>query len=418
MFSYGDIFNYADKPKDPSRMGGLPIIPSFKMTNNRKKVLGEGPNAIVYEEFLQDDCKGKDNVVAAKVLHMDEKRHATDDDGGGDAVGCNAAIMDHVAEQEQLIDGISHPNIIRIKGVRLWPLSLVMELCSNNSLYKCLKWKKLEGWAKRIWILIGIANGMAFLHSKSILHQDLKTPNILLKEDYTPRIADFGRARAKPMKEDQHRNGTWMAPEVVVEGQEPTTKSDVFSFAIIMWEVLTGQKPWGGISPHQVFFQLMKKERPTLPEDKDIPSNCYGWESYVNLMRTCWSEDPSQRPEFAEISIVLSQILKKAQEAEESGSPTPAAEELEGVHAADPSLGVEDDSIEVPCSNPGCLPRLLHALIPRRFQRPIMSPSRPEHSRKARKHPLSWLMRSSRGPSTAPAPQVEMASPGLVRTEH
>jgi serine/threonine protein kinase len=193
--------------------------------------------------------------------------------------------VDHFFNEVNLISQVDHKNLVKLLGCSITgPESLlVYEYIANQSLHDylfglflsilnlllqlpCLDGSFIDlflllcfgsvrkdvqplNWAKRFKIILGTAEGMAYLHEESnlrIIHRDIKLSNILLEDDFTPRIADFGLARLFP--EDKTHISTaiagtlgYMAPEYVVRGKL-TEKADVYSFGVLMIEVITGKR--------------------------------------------------------------------------------------------------------------------------------------------------------------------------------
>lgn len=145
-------------------------------------------------------------------------------------------------------------------------------------------------------VAVQVARGMASLHSRPqpLLHLDLKSPNILLDDKWRVKIADFGLAR---LKVHAHvtpgaPSGTpeWMAPEVL--RSEPYAEgADVYSYGVVLWEMLTGQQPWEGLLPVQVVGAVGF-------QGKTLPPPATGDPFLARVCESCLSQLPGARPSF------------------------------------------------------------------------------------------------------------------------
>ena len=156
----------------------------------------------------------------------------------------------------------------------------------------------------RLKIAKEAAKGMSYLHSKKLIHRDLKTDNLLVNEEWTCKIADFGISTVRPtITREMTCVGTpvYMAPEVLSKNKY-SEKADVFSFAILLWELFTGQRPYDTIefrsmNQAQLMYQILELQaRPSL-DGMYAPLQL--------LIEDCWNLDPRLRPSFSEILIRL-----------------------------------------------------------------------------------------------------------------
>ena len=238
-----------------------------------------------------------------------------------------------------ILKRISHPNIVysfgiqeTIEGSELIS-SLYMELLENNLRFLIIDRMRIDGsqppfshW-NSVHILLQIAKAMAYLHSQTVIHGDLKPLNILVshievlgeEQEYLVKVADFGSAQLWK-QELRPKDGTtiWAAPEVLlarnggpIQPNFDPYKTDVYSFGITAFEVLTGKEPYPmgtQVKPH-----VLANKRP------DLKTNCLQysfWKKHrlVALIERCWNKNPSIRPSFSEICQTLEDLLQKVTE--------------------------------------------------------------------------------------------------------
>ncbi|KAI0530564.1 hypothetical protein KFK09_000108 [Dendrobium nobile] len=204
---------------------------------------------------------------------------------------------------------VRHRNVVQFIGACTKPPSLciVTEFMSGGSVYDILhKQKSTFKLPALLRVAIDVSKGMNYLHQNNIIHRDLKAANLLMDENEVVKVADFGVARVKAQTGVMTaETGTyrWMAPEVI-EHKPYDHKADVFSFGIVLWELLTGKLPYEYLTPLQAAVGVVQKGlRPTIPK-RTCPK-------LAQLLEMCWQQDPVQRPNFSEILDILQLITKE-----------------------------------------------------------------------------------------------------------
>ncbi|KAL1541498.1 Serine/threonine-protein kinase ht1 [Salvia divinorum] len=203
-----------------------------------------------------------------------------------------------------LLFRLRHPNIISFIAACKKPpvFCIITEYYPGGSLRKYLHQQGPYSLPHDLVLrfALDIAHGMQYLHARGILHRDLKSENLLLDEDMCVKVADFGISCLETQcGSAKGFTGTyrWMAPEMIKE-KHHTKKVDVYSFGIVMWELLTALVPFDGMTPEQAAFAVCQKNaRPPLP------STCPT--AFSRLIRHCWSSNPDKRPHFDEIVSTL-----------------------------------------------------------------------------------------------------------------
>ncbi|KDP25076.1 hypothetical protein JCGZ_22611 [Jatropha curcas] len=210
--------------------------------------------------------------------------------------------------EAEILSKLHHPNVVAFYGVVQdgpgGTLATVTEYMVDGSLrHVLLKKDKYLDRRKRLLIAMDAAFGMEYLHSKNIVHFDLKCDNLLvnLKDPQRPicKVGDFGLSKIK-------RNtlvsggvrGTlpWMAPELLNgSSNKVSEKVDVFSFGIVLWEILTGDEPYANMHYGAIIGGIVNNTlRPTIPSFCDP--------EWKRLMEQCWAPNPAVRPSFSEIA--------------------------------------------------------------------------------------------------------------------
>ncbi|KAJ8453996.1 hypothetical protein ONZ45_g19480 [Pleurotus djamor] len=239
-------------------------------------------------------------VVAVKEMYSEDARML------------DRSNMKAILHEIKIWSRLTHPHVLPFYCACLEANKpfMVSRYCPNgNALEFLRKYPEYQ----RIPMLHEISLGMVYLHSQSVIHSDLKASNILIGDDGKALIADFGLsflqeqastgATRTMASSSQRLNGTlrWMAPELI-DGEKLDKPADVYSYALLLWELYTGQVPYGDI-PDRAFARRVvdKQERPSRPSNFD---NDTLW----LLTQSCWSPEPSSRPVFPVIQAKLRQL--------------------------------------------------------------------------------------------------------------
>jgi len=228
------------------------------------------------------------------------------------------AVQDFYQEVN-ILRNLSHQNILGYVGSIVYEdkLCMVTELAQRGTVLNYLKENGPPSVALARSIATGVARGMLYMHDeKNTMHRDLKADNILLTASMDVKICDFGLARTVPthisaltVETGSYR---WMAPEVI--SHEPyNSKADVFSFGILLWEILAGgELPYAHLNPLQAAVAVVRQGiRPEIPRKSD--------ELLTDLMQRCWKTLPSARPRFREINALLeAQTVPEAEPTKQS----------------------------------------------------------------------------------------------------
>ncbi|XP_077216770.1 uncharacterized protein LOC143851261 isoform X6 [Tasmannia lanceolata] len=286
------------------------------------RILGEGGFGRVYSGNLEDGT-----MVAVKVLKRDDQQ-------GG---------REFLAEVEML-SRLHHRNLVKLIGICTAEHSrcLVYELIPNGSLESHLhgvdKETALLDWGARMKIALGSARGLAYLHEDSsprVIHRDFKSSNILLEHDFTPKVSDFGLARTALEEGNEHIStrvmGTfgYVAPEYAMTGHL-LVKSDVYSYGVVLLELLTGRKPVDMSQPPGQ-ENLVTWARPLLTSKEGLETIIdpalgphYPFDSVAKvaaIASMCVQPEVSHRPFMGEVVQALKLVCNENEEKKEgSGS--------------------------------------------------------------------------------------------------
>ncbi|CAN1765009.1 Serine/threonine-protein kinase EDR1 [Linum perenne] len=257
-------------------------------------VIGERIGLGSYGEVYQADWNGTE-VAVKKFLDQ----------------GFYGAALQEFKREVRIMRRLRHPNVVLFMGAVTRPpnLSIITEFLPRGSLYRILHRPHCQiDERRRIKMALDVARGMNCLHSSTptIVHRDLKSPNLLVDKNWNVKVCDFGLSRLKhsTFLSSKSTAGTpeWMAPEVL-RNELSNEKCDVYSFGVILWELATLRLPWSGMNPMQVVGAVgFQNRRLEIPKELDPLVSRIIWE--------CWQTDPNLRPSFAQLTVALKPLQR------------------------------------------------------------------------------------------------------------
>ncbi|XP_053577620.1 tyrosine-protein kinase receptor UFO isoform X2 [Bombina bombina] len=269
------------------------------------KTLGEGEFGSVMEGQLNQD----DYILRVAVKTMK-------------IAICTRTEMEDFLSEAVCMKEFDHPNVMRLIGVCLqntenegYPSPVViLPFMKHGDLHSFLLYSRLGDTPlflptqTLVKFMADIASGMEYLSSKNFIHRDLAARNCMLNENMNVCVADFGLSK-KIYNGDYYRQGRiakmpvkWIAIESLAD-RVYTTKSDVWSFGVTMWEIATrGQTPYPGVENSEIYDYLRQGNRLKQPPD------CL--DGLYELMSSCWHLNSKDRPTFESLHLELEKILK------------------------------------------------------------------------------------------------------------
>ena len=226
-----------------------------------KKVIGSGGMAVVYRAT---DNRLK-RSVAVKILR--------------DELEADEEFRRRFQTEAQAVAMLSHPNIVSVYDVSHSEdvEYIVMELIEGVTLMQYMQKRGALGWKEALHFSVQIARALEHAHSKGIVHRDIKPQNVMILRDGTIKVADFGIA-ALETRQEQRSDQTvgsvhYIAPEQA-RGEQPDTRSDIYSLGVVMYEMLTGRMPYDGETAEQIALKHIagvaedpQKLNPEIPDE-------------------------------------------------------------------------------------------------------------------------------------------------------
>ncbi|XP_064611491.1 uncharacterized protein LOC135475493 isoform X2 [Liolophura sinensis] len=252
----------------------------------------------------------------------------------------NSDIVKKIKTEVSILSKARHKNIAAMIGMCFeakFPY-IVNEMINGRSVKEYILAEDYVSWSQKIRMCIQAADGMTFLHSvkpNPILHRDLRCANLMITPEEIVIVVDFGvTAILQPVREECQRakcfcqkelsacpaSIRWTAPEILHQTDSEknqttfTTSCDVYSFGMILWEMLKGENPFCEIQAELEIMEIVKAGgRPVIPQDISIPSK------YKDLMKELWEGDPLRRPTFKQVVSALKEAMSQARHLEKHG---------------------------------------------------------------------------------------------------
>uniref|UniRef100_A0A915APR1 Mitogen-activated protein kinase kinase kinase n=1 Tax=Parascaris univalens TaxID=6257 RepID=A0A915APR1_PARUN len=278
---------------DRSPVANYPIIARDELELGEQ--LGAGAYGSVYRGIWK--TKGREITVALKKVFMLEK-------------------------EADILSKIRHRNIIQFFGVSQTnpDFFIVTEFAEGGSLYDYLHkaidseidFDQIINWS------LQVASGVAYLHyeaPETIIHRDLKSKNVVMSRDLVCKLCDFGTSKNLTHSWTAPTWGgtaAWMSPEIINQKDGITTATDVWSYAVVLWEMISREVPYKGLTEFRI-YSMIAQQGVTLV----IPEKCPS--ALSNLMKNCWKVDPKDRYDMRQIISSLESMQVNRELSEECG---------------------------------------------------------------------------------------------------
>ncbi|XP_061187712.1 hepatocyte growth factor receptor-like [Saccostrea echinata] len=261
------------------------------------EILGRGHFGCVYKGYITYPGSKTETMVAVKTLHQNSPREID--------------ISQFIDEALRMKD-FHHPNVLTLIGICFnydaMPL-VILPYMEHGDLLTYIRNENNNPTIKDLILFaVDIAKGMEYLSLLKVVHRDLACRNCMLNEEYRAIVADFGLSR-DIYERDYYSSDNkksklpvkWMAPESLEKGTY-SSKSDVWSFGVVLWELMTrGVNPYPEVDNWDVLRYIKKNRR--MPQPPFCPDPLY------TVMRNCWEFDPNNRPQFSELVTSIKEML-------------------------------------------------------------------------------------------------------------
>lgn len=257
------------------------------------KMIGSGEGGVVYEARWRNV-----DVAVKKFVDVDQEL----------SLEALASFFSEVEIQKAM----PYPHVVRVFAASKSGL-MVMELgkCNLFEMYHSIA--RME-WPVKAKLLLQAAQGLKFVHDQGVVHRDVKSPNFLIfdsgTDDFTVKVADFGLATVKTEARTLSRTARpqltstlWTAPEILA-GKLHNSRSDIFGFGVVMFEVVAQCSPYKDVSSNDLLTGLKRRGA----DPCTVPSDCPTF--FLELMRRCTSANPAKRPTMEDIISGLKELCK------------------------------------------------------------------------------------------------------------